>query len=247
MRMMESLEGRTLLSFSGPIVTRDGAGPALRVADFNRALRDDDIDAVWCLRGGYGAMRILDAIDYDAAVRRPKPLIGYSDITALHSAFALRSDMVTFHGPTARAALSEFSRRSLSCAVVNGGDSCGVASGARVLCGGVANGMLAGGNLALVAVGATQANACDLLTVAVEAVDGFGNPVDQSLGDVEVCAQSSGVTAVSSNFGTVTADPRRGRLLIDVRYRVRVTNTFYNLVYPFYLVEGDRATEGGRT
>jgi phage baseplate assembly protein W len=46
---------------------------------------------------------------------------------------------------------------------------------------------------------------------------------------------------------TVTADPRRGRLLIDVRYRVRVTNTFYNLVYPFYLVEGDRATEGGRT
>ncbi len=36
----------------------------------------------------------------------------------------------------------------------------------------------------------------------------------------------------------VTADPPRGRLMIEVRYRVRATNTFYNLVYPFYLLEG---------
>ena len=42
------------------------------------------------------------------------------------------------------------------------------------------------------------------------------------------------------NIGVdVTADPPQGRLLIDVRYRVRVTNTFYNLVYPFYLLEGE--------
>jgi uncharacterized protein len=38
----------------------------------------------------------------------------------------------------------------------------------------------------------------------------------------------------------VTLDPPRGRLLIEIRYRVRTTNTFYNLVYPFYLVEGER-------
>jgi phage baseplate assembly protein W len=37
----------------------------------------------------------------------------------------------------------------------------------------------------------------------------------------------------------VTADPPQGALLIDVRYRVRATNTFYNLVYPFYLLEGE--------
>ncbi len=37
---------------------------------------------------------------------------------------------------------------------------------------------------------------------------------------------------------TVAAEPTRGRLMIDVRYRVRATNTFYNLVYPFYLLEG---------
>ncbi len=39
---------------------------------------------------------------------------------------------------------------------------------------------------------------------------------------------------------TVTTDGARNRLLIDIRYRVRATNTFYNLVYPFYLLEGER-------
>src|SRR5215210_2891145 len=99
-----------------------------RLADFNAALRDDSIDAVWCLRGGYGTMRILDTLDYDAVTRRPKPIIGYSDITALHTALARRSDLVTFHGPTARAVLSPFSRESLACALVHGGDSCGTAA-----------------------------------------------------------------------------------------------------------------------
>jgi len=133
-------------------LARDGyfAGPdAQRVADLNAALRDETIDAVWCLRGGYGAMRILERIDYEAMARRPKPFIGYSDITALHAAFSIRSDVVTYHGPTARAVLSGFSRASLACALVHGGDSCGEVLEARVLRAGSASGTLAGGNLAL--------------------------------------------------------------------------------------------------
>ncbi len=39
----------------------------------------------------------------------------------------------------------------------------------------------------------------------------------------------------------VTAEPRQGRLMIEIRYRIRATNTFYNLVYPFYLMEGETA------
>jgi phage baseplate assembly protein W len=39
---------------------------------------------------------------------------------------------------------------------------------------------------------------------------------------------------------SVTAEPTRGRLLLDIRYRIRSTNTFYNLVYPFYLTEAKR-------
>jgi muramoyltetrapeptide carboxypeptidase len=85
-----------------------------RVADLNAAIRDPRIDGIWCLRGGYGTMRILDAVDYDSLRRRPKAIIGFSDITALHLAIRARSDLVSFHGPTARGELTPFSRESLS-------------------------------------------------------------------------------------------------------------------------------------
>ena len=87
---------------------------ASRLGDLNAAIRDPRIDGIWCLRGGYGTMRILDAVDYDSLRRRPKAIIGFSDITALHLAVRARSDLVSFHGPTARAELTPFSRESLS-------------------------------------------------------------------------------------------------------------------------------------
>ena len=119
-----------------------------RLADLNAALTDDAIDAVWCARGGYGAMRILDQVDYAALRRRPKPIIGYSDVTALHAAIGTRCEIVTFHGPTARASLTPFSRTSLGHALA-GGDPCGTASDAITLHAGRARGRLVGGNLAL--------------------------------------------------------------------------------------------------
>lgn len=71
---------------------------AERVEELNRYLRSD-VDAFFFARGGYGAMRILDAVDYDAMRRNPRPLVGFSDVTALHHAFAVRSGVATFHGP----------------------------------------------------------------------------------------------------------------------------------------------------
>ncbi len=136
--------GASVLARDGYLAGGDGA----RLADLNDALVDDAIDAVWCIRGGYGVMRILETIDYAALRRRPKPVIGYSDITALHAAAATRCDAVTFHGPTARAELSVFSRQSLSRALA-GQDSAGLAEGARVLATGRARGRLVGGNLAI--------------------------------------------------------------------------------------------------
>lgn len=120
-----------------------------RLADLNDALRDDSIDAVWCLRGGYGAMRLLEGIDYDALRRRPKAIIGYSDITAFHCAVATRCGLASIHGPTARSTLTPFAERSLRAAVRREGNPCGTAPGARVLVSGRARGHLMGGNLAL--------------------------------------------------------------------------------------------------
>ncbi|HEX9162035.1 MAG TPA: LD-carboxypeptidase [Thermoanaerobaculia bacterium] len=70
-----------------------------RVEQLNLFLRSPEYDAFFFARGGYGAMRILDRIDYDAIRRDPRPIIGFSDVTALHQAIALRSGVATFHGP----------------------------------------------------------------------------------------------------------------------------------------------------
>jgi len=136
--------GAHVLAREGYLAGADGQ----RLADLNLAFTDDAIDAIWCLRGGYGVMRVLDQIDYAALRRRPKPIVGYSDITALHAAVATRCEVVSFHGPTARAPLTEFSRDSLQRAL-SGVDSCGTASRSTTLCSGRARGRLVGGNLAI--------------------------------------------------------------------------------------------------
>jgi len=81
-----------------------------RLADLNDALRDPEVAAVWCIRGGYGTTRILDRVDFDALARRPKPVVGYSDITAVLNAVTRRTGIVTFHAPMARASMPPFSR-----------------------------------------------------------------------------------------------------------------------------------------
>lgn len=191
-------------------LARDGyfaGSDAYRAADLNHALLDDSIDAVWCLRGGYGAMRILDTIDYDAVARRPKPIIGYSDITALHAAFARRSDLVTYHGPTARAVLSTFSRDSLACALVHGGDSCGAAADARVLRGGSAHGVLAGGNLALLSAlaGTAFAPRLDDTILVLEDIDEAVYRVDRMLRQLLLAGLLDGVRGIV--FGACTNCP----------------------------------------
>lgn len=56
-----------------------------RCEDFQNALDDSSISAIWCARGGYGTVRILDKLDYSKFRKEPKWIIGYSDITALHN------------------------------------------------------------------------------------------------------------------------------------------------------------------
>lgn len=144
----EAVVGAHVLAREGYFAGDDAA----RLDDFNRALRDSSVDAIWCARGGYGAMRLLRSIDYDALARRPKPILGYSDITAIHLAVQRRCGLGSFHAPTARAALTPFTRKSLERAVIDGTDPCITAGPApRTIRQGVARGTLAGGNLALVA------------------------------------------------------------------------------------------------
>ncbi|MFF1832787.1 LD-carboxypeptidase [Streptomyces sp. NPDC058231] len=72
----------------------------VRARDLERAWCDPSVDAVICARGGYGAHRMVDLVDW-AAMRAagPKAFIGYSDITVLHEAFARLMGLATLHGP----------------------------------------------------------------------------------------------------------------------------------------------------
>jgi muramoyltetrapeptide carboxypeptidase len=70
-----------------------------RAADINAMFADDGVGAVVCYTGGWGSPRVLPYLDYDLIARKPKVLIGYSDITALLNAVHQRTGLVTFHGP----------------------------------------------------------------------------------------------------------------------------------------------------
>ena len=135
-------------------------GDADRAADLQRAWLDPEVEAVLCARGGYGAQRIVDRLDWAAmAAAPPKIFTGFSDITALHEAFALRLGVPTLHAPNVggdsftafpeaqhglRRALFEPDRPDARVLAWDGADR---------LVPGRASGLTVGGNLSLLAAG----------------------------------------------------------------------------------------------
>ncbi len=79
-----------------------------RADDVNRMFADKSIDAIICLRGGYGSPRILPFLDYEMIKSNPKVLMGYSDVTALLNSIFTNTGLVTFHGPIAKQNFSEY-------------------------------------------------------------------------------------------------------------------------------------------
>jgi muramoyltetrapeptide carboxypeptidase len=186
-----------------------------RAADFNAALRDDSIDAVWCLRGGYGVMRILDEIDWPALARRPRPVIGFSDNTALHLAIR-RHGVVSFHGPhPATEALTRFSADGLLRALTVP-EAAGVLpfpegeDRAETLAGGVAEGPLVGGNLSLVAstLGTPYAIEAEGALLFLEEVGEAAYRVDRLLSQLRLAGVLGSVAGIV--LGAFTEVPDAG-------------------------------------
>ncbi|MBK3515929.1 S66 peptidase family protein [Carboxylicivirga marina] len=70
-----------------------------RAADLQHMLNSPEIDAIFCARGGYGTIRIIDQIDFTHFLEYPKWLVGYSDITVLHAALQNKAGVASIHGP----------------------------------------------------------------------------------------------------------------------------------------------------
>lgn len=71
----------------------------VKIFQLHKMFSDKNIDAIFCMRGGYGAIRLINKIDYDLIRKNPKIFIGYSDITALSAMFLKKSGLITYSGP----------------------------------------------------------------------------------------------------------------------------------------------------
>lgn len=81
-----------------------------RVNALHDMFSDNSVDAIIALRGGYGALRLIDKIDYELIRNHPKIFCGYSDITVLNAMFLKRAGLITFSGPMI---ISDFGEETL--------------------------------------------------------------------------------------------------------------------------------------
>ncbi|MBN1637669.1 MAG: LD-carboxypeptidase [Ignavibacteriales bacterium] len=134
-----------------------------RVEDLHEMFEDNNVKGIICARGGYGCMRILDLIDYDLIKNNPKCLIGFSDITALLYAIYEKTGLVCFHGPVSISSTNDYTLYYLRKIVMDVNNKLTIKNakeeneetdeiyGKYVINRGVAEGILVGGNLSLVA------------------------------------------------------------------------------------------------
>ncbi|WP_412740821.1 S66 peptidase family protein [Krasilnikovia sp. MM14-A1259] len=169
-----------------------------RLADLNAAFRDPDVRGVICLRGGYGAQRIVDGLDFDAVRADPKLFMGFSDITALHAALWCEAGLSTVHGPRL-SNLHDGARRALMTTdpVVVAADEKEDTFGVRVP--GRTEGTLLGGNLTMLAATAGTRHRLDLTgsILLIEAVSEEPYRVDRSIVQLKRSGWLDGVAGVA--------------------------------------------------
>ncbi|WP_439481907.1 S66 peptidase family protein [Cyclobacterium plantarum] len=101
---LKVVEGKYLSERRGHLAGSD----VERAADLNEMFGNKKIKAVVCIRGGSGAARILPLLNYELIKKNPKPIMGYSDITALHNAINAQTGLITFHGPNGSGSWNSF-------------------------------------------------------------------------------------------------------------------------------------------
>jgi muramoyltetrapeptide carboxypeptidase len=194
--------GRSTFARDGYLAGEDAA----RAADLNALIADDDVAAILCARGGYGASRLLPLLDLSPLARRPKPVVGFSDITALHLAWA-RAGVVSLDGPVMEAGPDdEVAAANLTALIARLADpgpwgpvaQPPGAPALRTLVPGRARGVLRGGNLSLLAATCGtpwQLDAAGAILV-LEDVDEAPYRIDRMLTQLQQAGALAGVAGV---------------------------------------------------
>ena len=144
------------VKFSENISGRTGyfsASDETRANDFMELIKDDNVEAIFFIRGGWGAARILEYLDFDVIQANPKIIMGFSDITTLLNAITSNTGLVTFHGPGGNSTWNDYSVNYINQLLVQGKE---VQYANRVgdlqiktIVPGVSKGELYGGNLSV--------------------------------------------------------------------------------------------------
>jgi muramoyltetrapeptide carboxypeptidase len=224
------------------------AGDGERAADLADAWCVPDVAAVFCARGGYGGQRMVDLLDWDAlAVAGPKVLVGFSDVTALHQAFAARLGVATVHGPvvTSLGAGDDESRAHLRALLLEPESVLSLTpEPVPALVPGRAEGILLGGTLALLAaeVGTPTAYPAAGGIVVLEDIGESPHRIDRMLTQLLRSGWFDGVrgVAVGRLSGCGPEDQVRGVLEdrlaplgVPVLTGLAVGHTDRNLAVPF--------------
>jgi muramoyltetrapeptide carboxypeptidase len=233
-----------------------------RAADFMKAWCDPSVTAVFCARGGYGAQRMVDLLDWPAlAAAGPKVLVGFSDVTALHQAFAARLGMSTIHGPvvTSLGAGDDESRAHLRAMLFDPAPGLLLTpEPVPVLVPGRAEGVLVGGNVALLAaeVGTADSQpAADSIAV-LEDVDEELYRLDRLLTQLLRAGWFDRVRGIAVGQFTGCGDPESVRHLVEDRlaplavpmlWDVPLGHVDRNLAFPFGVPAVLDADEGTLT
>jgi len=224
------------------------ADDATRAADLTRAWLDPAVRAVVCARGGYGAQRLVDLLDWEVlATAGPKVLLGFSDVTALHQAFAARLGLSTIHGPVVSSLgrADDATRDHLRTMLLEPAAGTTLTpTPASTLVPGRAEGVLTGGNLALLAAGvgtptglsargavvvledvSEEAYRLDRLLTQLLRSGWFDGVRGIVLGDFSDCASPEAVRDLAMD--------RLGPLGVPMVAGVRVGHEQRNLAFPF--------------
>jgi muramoyltetrapeptide carboxypeptidase len=141
-----------------------------RLDDLHNAFANPDINAVFCARGGYGAIRLLPYIDFNIIRDNPKIFCGYSDITALSLAFFKCTGLITYSSPMPQSDFADdislLTEKSFFNVLSRNFD---IYSYSDIILPGEAKGLVWGGNLSTV----VSVLACDNLKLNVSNVNGF--------------------------------------------------------------------------
>ena len=241
-----------------------------RADDFTTAWADPTVAAVWAARGGYGAQRMVDLVDWPvlrAAGR--KPFVGFSDITALHSRLGRDLDQVTVHGPVLGSAgqLDDAdSVAALRGLIMERPEPGTVLVEGRSAVSGVGHGRLVGGNLSLIAADVGVEPPPEVSAIAVfEDVGEDGYRIDRMLTQllrsrwfdqvtgvvVGEFGPAAGASPISSGLAAAVITDRLERLRIPVLIDVAVGHGSRNLALPLgaavTLAAGRSGTPGALT